>query len=289
MSLIQKSKQAVSLAGIMLKNTKHINQTDIESDVAWATIAKEYRENQAGTWFEKAQVVLINMIIYHRKGAFILTRDDFAQACRTDKNWIDEIGFTPKNWPRFLFEASGIMKVVKKVKNPKSGRLVYIYEVIMPDLLALLNVNVAEQIANCETFILNDRSTEGTEQGTKVGNTEEEKKAERDKEKNVVSEENAASSPPNNTGSSFSSDTPIPNPSLAQQSSNLKDQIRKYPLATKLRFILRSKYAPEKYVSKFEDFLALVENGNQLSRDQINMTDDWCLKVFKLGDKDKQE
>ena len=310
MSLIKKNKEAVALAGIVLKNTKQINQADIESDHAWATVAKEYDENQGGTWFEKAQVVLINMIVYHRKGAFVLTRETFAEACRNDKNWKRKIGLKDENWPKFLYQASGIIEVVKKVKNPKSGRLIYIYKVVMPELLSLLNVQIEEQISNAENFILNNNLLEGTLEGTKVGNTEEEVEKDRDTEMDTEQDEKLEnlSGTVHCTSSVFSA-LPNPNPPLAPAEQTVSDQSKETKLSTlatpkatgsvtgeaqsfkdfiktqsldrRISYCLMSEYLPQKYEDKFLDFQLLVQNGNSLSEKQVSMVNDWCARIAR--------
>lgn len=172
--LLQLGDEIRALSRLALNGTKLITQEDIESSPGWAMVAEEYRAEQKSRWVVRAQVSLINSILYHQKMVFILTRDGFAEICRGDGNWNKSLGFSPKNWSQFLLQASGIIKLEKMVWNPKRGRNIAVYRVIHPELLALIGGNADEQLKVTEIFIANEGLSQGNEKGNGTRNLEKE-------------------------------------------------------------------------------------------------------------------
>lgn len=176
MSWIKQNKDAVARKSLVLRKTKLITEDDIEINDGWAKLKQEYVKYKDGTWDEKAQISLINAILYQQRAAFILTRKNFREILQNDKNWSKPMGLKNDKWSDFIYDSSELIHEVKKVQNGKAK--VAIFCVKNPDLLATLCIDVKIQIDEVEKFIESNDLDAGDALGDQQGDTELERELE---------------------------------------------------------------------------------------------------------------
>jgi hypothetical protein len=134
---------------IILEKTRKIpDNEDLEE---WVSLKEDYKKLSQSSWEDRAMVSMVNAILLQRRVVFILTRKNFRELLRNDRNWKKKIGIRNDNWRKLILTATNcnIIKCIHKPTNNSCG----VYEVIHKDILKYLNVDVKQQRAECIDYV----------------------------------------------------------------------------------------------------------------------------------------
>lgn len=144
------SKQKTANNLLMLEKTKTIREEDLIHP-EWSELLGDYKERSSASWDEKALLSMVNAIVFHRRVFFVLSRDNFGNLIRGDKNWKRGVGMKNSNWAKFLriATASELIQCIK----PPTGRSPGVFEVISKELLSWIRVDFSNQKKECLEFV----------------------------------------------------------------------------------------------------------------------------------------